>query len=65
MICIGGLWNRRDLLLPRFEAGLTPGLRPVFPDAPPVFGAAAEAARLAGVPVTQAFLAQFLETWKG
>ena len=65
VICIGGLWNRRDLLLPRFQAGLTPGLRPVFPDAPPVFGAAAEAARLAGVPVTQAFLDRFLETWKG
>ena len=64
VVCIGGLWNRRDLLLPRFTAGLTPGLSPVFPDAPPVFGAAAEAARLAGVPVTPAFRERFLQTWE-
>ena len=64
VVCIGGLWNRRDLLLPRFTRDLTPGLTPVFPEAPPVFGAAAEAARLAGVPVTQAFLDRFLQTWK-
>lgn len=64
VVCIGGLWNRRDLLLPRFSAGLTPGLTPEFPSVPPVFGAAAEAARLAGVPVTESFRAKFLQTWR-
>lgn len=64
VVCIGGLWKRRDVLLPRVLRGLPEGLHPVFPDAPPVFGAAAEAARLAGVPVTEAFRSRFITTWR-
>ncbi len=62
VLCIGGLWNRRDLLLPDFAAALSPGLTPDFPVSPPVFGAAAEAARLAGLPVTESFRENFLQS---
>ncbi len=64
VVCIGGLWNRRDILVPLVTRRLPDTLRLIFPEAPPVFGAAAEAARLAGVPVTEAFRNRFLSTWR-
>ncbi|MEA4824603.1 MAG: BadF/BadG/BcrA/BcrD ATPase family protein [Clostridiaceae bacterium] len=64
VVCIGGLWNRRDILVPRVTQQLPDTLRLIFPEAPPVFGAAAEAARLASVSVTESFRNHFLSTWR-
>jgi len=63
VVCIGGLWNRKDLLAPIVEENLPEGLTLQYPTVPPVFGATAEAARLAGCTVTEAFRSRFLSTY--
>ena len=64
VVCVGGLWHRRDLLEPRILPRLPKGITLQYPDLPPIFGAATEAARLAGVPVTEDFRRGFAESYK-
>jgi len=64
VVCIGGLFNRRDILLPLIQRTLPAGLNLIFPDAPPVYGAAAEAARLAGLSPAADFKENFMKTWE-
>lgn len=64
VVCIGGLWTRRDVL-PVMAGARLPGLTLTFPSLPPVFGAVCEAARLAGIPVTENFRARFRQSFNG
>jgi len=60
---VGGLFRRKDLWEPRLAEMLRRPCERIYDPAPAVFGAAAEASRMAGQPVTEAFRDAFLRDW--